>query len=183
MQFFTNIDDNKINIVNNYGVTVSKLYFIPSYFIWEFSSEVSPDKPIILSQEENEVFYENIKWLMTQSYSFPHKYSIKSEDKLIWFSEHCFDIEDEYECDITPRLIIEASNHCFIIYFSKPFIKNNNLPNNGASISFAPAGNGYLTKNLETQHTLQDDLINVFYNTLNNKKIVANKVLKKKKEV
>ncbi len=181
MQFFTNLDNDKINIVNNYGLTVSRLYFIPSYLIWEFSSEVSPDKPIVLSQEENDVFYNNIKWLMTQSYSFPHKYSIKLDDKLIWLSEHCFDMEDEFQRDITPRLIIEKSKHCFVIYFNKPFIEQNNLTNNGAAISFAPAGNGYLTKNLMTQNTLQDDLINVFYHTLNNKKIVNNKVLKREK--
>ena len=180
MKTIINLSKREINIVNSDELIISKLYFIPSYFIWEFSSNVSVNNPVILTKEDNDAFYSNLNWLMNQSYSFPHNYSFKSDDKLIWFSEHCFNIEDEMECNQTPRLIIERADDSFIIYYSIPFIEQNNLPNRGASISFAPAGNGYLSRNLKTGYTLQDDLINVFYNTLNNHKIVSNKMLIKK---
>jgi len=180
MPFFTNLENQKINIINEHGVIVSKLYFIPSYFIWEFSSLVFPDKPIVLSQEENDVFYNNIKWLMCQSYSFPHEYSLKLDDKLIWLSEHCFDLDNKLERDVTPRLIIEKKEDNFIIYFNKPFLDEQKLQYNGAMISFAPAGNGYFTKNLVTQGSLQDDFVKVFQYTLKNKKIVSDKSLTRK---
>ena len=179
MQINRDLANSEIEIINNSGSIISKLYFIPSYFIWEFSSDISKNNPIILSKDDNEFFYKNLEWLMKQEYLFPHKYSIKLQNKLIWLSEHCFDLEDEYERDITSRLIIEKMENFFVIYFSKPFIEKNNLPNNGASISFAPAGNGYLTKNIITGTSLQDDIINLFYHTLNNKKISSHKVLKR----
>ncbi len=169
MQIIKNTEKQEIDIVHN-GTIISKLYFIPSYFIWEIS------KPLILTENDDKSFFDNLNWLMKQSYYFPHQYSFKDENKLVWFSEHCFDIDDKLNCDLTPRLIIEKENDIFKISYSIPYIKENRLLDRGAIISFAPAGNGYLTKNIGADSTFQDDLINVFYQTLENKSILKSKV-------
>ena len=180
MQYIKDKTNYEIIILNNQFDIVSKLYFVPSYFVWTFSYQITKENPIVLSKEDDNIFYENLEWLMHESYSFPHNYSHKTPDKLIWLSEHCFNLQDEYELDITPRLIIEKKEDKFHIYFERPFTKKYNIPNNSASISFAPAGNGFLSKNNSTGTTFQDDLITVFYYTLNNQKINNNKIKKKK---
>lgn len=54
------------------------------------------------------------------------------------------------------------------IYLSaiNPFCDKNNINKEIKVVSFSPAGNGFLTKNLETRLTFQDDIINAFQMTL-----------------
>ena len=53
-------------------------------------------------------------------------------------------------------------------------MKKNNI-NRGSSVSFAPAGNGFTSQNLDTGFSLQGDIITVFNNTLDNKLIKSKK--------
>lgn len=117
---------------------------------------------------------------MNNSYEFPHKYSKKSEDELIWLSEQCYNIDDKDECDMVSRLIIKRINGEFYISYSNPFFEKYAIDREGI-VSFSPAGNGFLSKNIETGLTLQDDMIKIFYNTLYGKKIDHSKSLKKVK--
>ena len=169
MEIIRNRNNNDITIKKDDQV-VSMLYFVPSYFIWEFTVDDSFNNFIILTKEDG-VFYDNIAWLMGESYTFPHPYSSKTENRLIWLSEHCYDIEDEFQRNITPRLIIERVNDKFAIYYHLPKANNKN----NVMISFAPAGNGYLSRNNDTGITFQDDMINVFYHTLKNEIITPRK--------
>ena len=155
------IDDSQIKI---------KMFFVPSFFVIEFSSDINSKNPIIVTNEDDEYLYSNLCWLMNQSYSFPHKYSLKTSDEIIWLSEHCFDMENEFELDNTPRLVIKREEEKFKIYCKRPFFEKNSIKN-GSSVSFAPAGNGFLSKNLDTNFNFQDDIIKVFTSTLNDKKI------------
>jgi len=149
---------------------ISMLHFVPSYFVWEFLCDDSFNNFIIIKPEDG-VFYDNIAWLMEQNYTFSHPYSSKTDNMLIWLSEHCFNIEDEFQRSITPRLIIERVNDNFAIYYSIPKAEYNR----NAIISFAPAGNGFYAKNNKTNLNLQDDMIQVFFNTLESKKIKTRK--------
>ena len=170
MKYVTNDKFKYIVISNDNNEIVSRLFFVPSYLIWEFPSRM--DNKFLLKREDSEVFYQNIKWLMKQKYMFPHEYSSKTNDKLIWLSEHCYDLDDEFEVKKTPRLIIEKdNNNRFEISYSIPFLEKNNIYNNGALIYFAPACNGYYVKNINTKTTLQDDMINVLNNTVESKKL------------
>ena len=117
---------------------------------------------------------------MNQQYVFYCKYAYKTNNKCVWLSEHCFDMENDEEVSKTSRLVIERKEDKFIIYPSIPYIKDNDFPHRNTSVSFAPAGNGYCVKNLKTNTNLQDDIINVFYHTLNNEKITGNKRMIKK---
>ncbi len=173
MEIIRDLENKEITLIDN-GVIISKLHFVPSYFIWEFDENITSNNPIILSEENDTIFYHNLSWLMKQDYIFSHDYSKKTPDKIIWLSEHCFDLEDEFMLEITPRLIIEKINNSFLIYFQTP-----NPTNRNAVISFAPAGNGFFSKNTSSNTTFQDDLIKLFYHTLDMKKIDDNKSLKR----
>lgn len=173
MQLIRNQDSKKISIVDDSGFLVLELYFIPSFFLWVLRTK----KPIIIDQNIDEFFYHNLAWLMNNSYEFPHEYSKMSEDELIWFSEQCYDIENKEECDMVSRLIIRRINGEFHITYHNPFFLEHNIDRDGV-ISFSPAGNGFLSRNIETGLTLQDDIISVFYNTLHQKKIDDDKSYK-----
>lgn len=78
-----------------------------------------------------------------------------------------FNINDKNECDFVSRLIIKYVNGEFYIYcnnfFEKLGISNNRI------VSFSPVGSGFWSKNLQTGKTLQEDIIEMFYNTLKQK--------------
>lgn len=166
--------NKKILIVDDSDSVDLELYFVPSFFLFVFPT----NKLIVISQDDDEIFYHNLEWLMNNSYEFPHKYSKKSEDELIWLSEQCYNIDDKDECDMVSRLIIKRINGEFYISYSNPFFEKYAIDREGI-VSFSPAGNGFLSKNIETGLTLQDDMIKIFYNTLYEKKIDYSKSLKK----
>lgn len=166
--------NKKISIVDDSDLVDLELYFVPSFFLFVFPA----NKLIVISQDDDEIFYHNLEWLMNNSYEFSHKYSKKSEDELIWLSEQCYNIDDENECDMVSRLIIKRINGDFYISYSNPFFEKYAIDREGI-VSFSQAGNGFLSKNIETGLTLQDDIIKIFYNTLYEKKIDYSNSLKK----
>ena len=159
------IDNNKLKLA---------MYFVPSFFICEFPTF---DKAVV-RREDDEVFYSNLEWLMSQSYSFPHEFGMKNENKLVWFSENCYNIENEFEVSNTPRMIIERGEEEFFIYCKRPFWEKNNIIRESL-VSFSPAGNGYYCINDSTGSTLQNDMVNVFNSSLNNRIIENDKQLKR----
>ena len=173
MSYKVDYQKQRINFLD-YNKIVSSIYFVPSYLIWEFSQDVNSEYPLIL-QKEDGVLYDNIDWLMKQNYMFSHNYSYKEKDLLIWFSEHCFNIEDMFQRDLTPRLIINKDNNDFNIYYRTPYFEYSCLDEQGAIISFAPAGNGYMTKNTKSNISFQDDMVYVFNSTINNKRLIRKK--------
>ena len=168
--------NKKISIVDDSDLVDLELYFVPSFFLFVFPT----NKLIVINPDDDEIFYHNLEWLMNNSYEFPHKYSKKSEDELIWLSEQCYNIDDKDKCDVVSRLIIKRINGEFYISYSNPFFEKHAIDREGI-VSFSPAGNGFLSKNIETGLTLQDDMITVFYNTLYEKKIAYSNSLKKVK--
>lgn len=166
------IEQQIIYILNNKNIIVAKLHFIPSFFLWEIYTK----EPIIITSKTDEIFFNNLNRLMTNSYNFANKYSKKSQNELIWFSEQCFNIEDEKQCETVSRLIIRKNNDEIYISYSNPFFEKNNINRNGI-ISFSPNGNGFWSKNPATGSSLQDDIINVFYSTLGKKNKKLNKSL------
>ena len=165
MEIIINKEKHEISILSDNKVLLM-LYIVPSYFVFDFISF----EQIVVSKSDNEIFYSNLEWLMNQSYNFSNKYCYKDENKLVWFSEHCFDLESEFEVNNTPRLVIEHNENIFLIYCKRPYFEENNIKR-GSVVSFAPAGNGYLNKNTSTNSTLQDDMVKVFLSTLNNERI------------
>ncbi len=174
MNIIKDENSKKISIIDDSGSVNLELYFIPSFFVFVFHTK----KPIIVKSENDEIFYHNLTWLMENHYEFSHKYSNKYKNELIWFSEHCFNIEDEEQCEMTSRLIIKKINQEFHIFCSNPFYEKNNI-NKSIVVSLSPCGNGFYSKNNKTGLSLQDDVITVFYNTLYEKKINNKQPIKK----
>ena len=56
-----------------------------------------------------------------------------------------------------------------------PYFEYSCLDEQGAIISFAPAGNGYMTKNTKSNISFQDDMVYVFNSTINNKRLIRKK--------
>mgnify|MGYP004519316769 CR=1 FL=1 len=159
-----NLKNKEIVLKDDTDKVILELSFVPSFFVATFRDLT----PIVIRQEDDLVFYNNLKWLMSNSYEFSHEYSKKSDNELIWFSEQCFNINDKNECDFVSRLIIKYVNGEFCIYSSNPFFEKLGISNDRI-VSFSPAGNGFWSKNLQTGKTLQDDTIEMFYNTLEQK--------------
>ena len=128
--------NKKISIVDDSGLVNLELYFVSSFFLFVFPT----NKLIVISQNDDEVFYHNLEWLMNNSYEIPHKYSKKSEDELIWLSEQCYNIDDKDECDMVSRLIIKRINRKFYISYSNPFFEKYAIDKE-VIVSFSPAGN------------------------------------------
>ena len=114
--------NREIFIVDNNEVLM-KLFFVPSYFVCDFSEKVSVNNPVIINKEVDEYLYNNLSWLMNQNYFFEHEYSYKNDNQLVWLSEHCFDMSDEFELDNTPRFVLDKDNEIFKIYCLRPFFE------------------------------------------------------------
>ena len=172
--------ENKRIIINDNDLKILELYFIPSYFLFK----IYTNNPIIITEELDTTFYNNLVWFMNNSYEFPknlNNYNKKTKNELIWLSEGTYNLEDKEECNMISRLIIKKINKEFYISYNNPFYKKYNIDREGI-ISFSPAGNGFICKNSKTGIYLQDEVIQIFYNTLYNKNITINKSLTKKKK-
>ena len=166
MQIKRDLEHKKIDIIDETYKKVSSLEFIPSFFLWTIYTKT----PIVLTKSVDEFFYHNLSWLLNNTYQFAHPYSYQKDNKLIWFSEHCYNIEEESERDKTSRLILTMEKDAVEITWNNPFYEKYKIKKEGIT-SFSPAGNGFFRKNLETGAFLQDDMIRVFQNTLYKKKI------------
>ena len=169
--------DIGLDIIKDNRERVSTISCPPSYLVWAFSKDITEKEPLIISKEENEVFYSNLEWFMNQSYIFAgdnSKYNKKTDNELVWLS----DSMPLFGLDETPRLNIKKSEDSFVISYNNPYYEKNNI-NRGIIIAFAPLGNGQYAKNIETKANLQDDFIMMYKSTLENKKIVEEKAFQK----
>lgn len=140
-----------------------------SWFFDEFIWIINSNEPIIITEDIDKVFYDNLCQLMSNDYKFyiDNKLSFKNENKLQWLSDQCVDLEDELETDRINRLIIERVNDSFIVRVENPFCIKNGINKRSFTISFSPSGNGYMVKNVETGTNLQDDVVMLFSNSMN----------------
>lgn len=162
-------NDIGIDMIKDNRERVSTMSCPPSYLVWAFSKDITEEEPLIISREENEVFYSNLEWFMNQSYVFEgdnSKYNKKTDDEFVWLS----DSMDLFGLDETPRLSIKKMGDNFIISYNNPYFEKNNI-SRGVVIAFSPLGNGQYAKNIETKTNLQDDFIMMYKATLENKKI------------
>ena len=173
MQIIRDNEMKTINILDNNKVALS-IHNIPGFLICDFLSYGK----LFIRKEDDESLYNNLEWLMRQSYTFSHELSMKDENRLVWFSENCYDINNEHEVDNTPRMVIEREDEGFSICCKRPFFEKHNIKSESL-VHFCSYGNRYECKNESTDTSLQDDMIYVFNSTLTDQKIEKDYILTK----
>ena len=140
-----------------------------SWFFDEFVWMVFSNEPVIITEDIDKVFYDNLCQLMNNNYKFyiDNKLSFKDKNKLQWLSDQCVDLEDVLETDRINRLVIERVNDSFVIRVYNPFLNKLGVRKSSYTISFSPAGNGYMVKNIDTDTNLQEDVVMLFSNSMN----------------
>lgn len=129
----------------------------------EFSLCLSGDEPIIISKEVDESLYINLKQILENKYAFyNHGFSYQEENKIVWFSDQYCDMEDLEETDRVNRLILEDLGEQIKISCQKPYDINHGIKSSEYFVAFSPCGNGFMSRNLNTDLTFQDDIIQAF---------------------
>ena len=147
-----------------------------SFFADEFTYTFYSDELIIISKDLDSIFYESLNEIMDNKYYFPHEYSYQEEDLIVWLSDVCCDLEDKSKSETISRLIMRRKDDKIYLSAINPFCEKNNIKREYKVVSFSPAGNGFLTKNLKTRLTFQDEIISAFQKVLF-KERVANRSL------
>jgi len=159
LEIIKHIENESIEIFDD-GNKLIEMKFVAD----EFVIVIHSCKPIIISRENCDLFYYMLLELMRNEYEFGNVYSKKTEESLVWFSDQYCDLEDENAVDRVPRLIIKRIDGNFALYATNPYCINNNFTKNNHVIVFSPSNNGYYSKNLKTNRSLQDDFVGAYHN-------------------
>ena len=157
------INDKIVELLNENDELVLEQQFHADEFIWVVRSK----EPIILHRENNETFYDELSEIMNNDYTFQNGVpSLKTQNKLVWFSDQYCDLEDEDSVKRINRLVIEKIDDTFKISVSNPFLEELNVKKSIYIIAFSPLYNGYFTRNTKTNLTLQDDMATIYQKLL-----------------
>ena len=160
------INDKIVELLNENDELVLEQQFHADEFIWVVRSK----EPIILHRENNETFYDELSEIMNNDYTFQSGVpSLKTQNKLIWFSDQYCDLEDEDSVKRINRLVIKKNDDTFKISVSNPFLEELNIKKSIYIIAFSPLYNGYFTRNTKTNLTLQDDMARIYQKLLHEK--------------
>lgn len=157
------INDKIVELLNENDELILEQQFHADEFIWVVRSK----EPIILHRENNETFYDELSEIMNNDYTFQNGVpSLKTQNKLVWFSDQYCDLEDEDSIKRINRLVIEKIDDTFKISVSNPFLEELNIKKSIYIIAFSPLYNGYFTRNTKTNLTLQDDMATIYQKLL-----------------
>lgn len=156
-------NDKIVELVDEEGNLLLEQQYHADEFIWVIRTK----EPIILQRETNETFFDELNEIMNNDYTFQSGVpSLKTQNKLVWFSDQYCDLEDEDSVKRINRLVIEKINDTFKISVSNPFLEELNIKKSIYIIAFSPLYNGYFTRNTKTNLTLQDDMATIYQKLL-----------------
>lgn len=155
MEFVRDTETNQLILVDG-DKKLFSLGFFYDEFLWSFYTSDS----ILITREVDEEFFAGLEKIMAGQYFFGNNgLSSLNNDKLVWLSDQCCDLEDVESTNKVSRLIIEKDNACYRISTYSPFFSKMNINRLETFIAFSPSGNGYYTQNKVTGSTFQDDII------------------------
>ena len=176
MKIIRNLETNQIYIVENEQIILETNHIGAEFIIGIYTTN-----PIIISKELDEYLYLNLKQILENEYIFNNNnLSYQKDNIIVWFSDQYCDIEDKEQTDKINRLILKLEENQIQINIINPFYKKHNIKKKYNIIAFSPCGNGFYSKNINTNLTFQDDIIDAFYKTLIYKD--GNKSIFKKKK-
>lgn len=147
----------------------------------EFILCLYTNNPIVITKDVDECLYMNLSGLFENKYVFAKDWlSSKTENRIVWFSDVACDIENPVEVDSVNRLIIDKFDDEIQISYVNPFCEKCGIEKSYgnsfceecgikksiAVIAFSPAGNGFVTKNIDTGSSFQDDVVLAFRRAL-----------------
>lgn len=157
----------KLRIVDDAGIILLEFGFIVDEFICTFYTSDS----VVISKSLDEVLYDCLQDIMSNKYYFANKLSKKNDNEIIWFSDQYCDLDNDNETDKINRLIVTKENDEFVLSIINPFLERMGIRKSGSVIAFSPAGNGAFSRNISTGSSFQDDIISVFHNIMDKKKL------------
>lgn len=160
------IDKSKISFYQNDQIIMT-MDFISDEFVWMFNNS-----DIVTITKDMEL-YNLLDYLLKQDYTFADEElaNYKDDNKLIWYSDCYYDLDDEYSKKSVSYLNIEKVNDEIHIWCKKPLDEIMGRKRKNYVIVFSPAGNGRYALN-SNGSTLQDDfIINVYQALLSKNKI------------
>ena len=78
-------------------------------------------------------------------------------------------------------MVIEKEGDSFVFSVHNPFLEELGRECKNSLICFSPCGNGYWSQNKDTGNYLQDEMIEVYQNTLQGKNMNQNKIYQKRR--
>ena len=123
---------------------------------------------VITITEDMELF-NLLKSIMSQQYIFNDNCILKSyknSDKLVWYSDCYYDLDNEYSRKNVSYLTIQYIDNVFKVGCRKPLDDIIDRKIKSHLICFSPSGNGQFAMNIETGLTLQDDFVLNVYQKL-----------------
>lgn len=158
-----NRKDSKLSLIDNDKEVLSMSYFFDE-FIW-FINSIGP---IEITREVDETLYNNLCNLFENQYEFyiSDNLTSKKDNKIIWFSDQMVDLDNLEDTDRVTRLVIERKEDKIVINVINPFFNRMGIVKQSYTIAFSPGGNGYMTRNVNTGKTFQDDIVCLFMNTM-----------------
>lgn len=181
MNIVRNSQEYKIELIDNNGIKLLELKFIADEFVCIFYVQ----NPIVIKETDDPFLYNNLINIMKNNYIFSNDFNVKQKDLLIFLSDQAYDQENKKEIDKINRLIIKRINNKLSLSIYNPYLEENNIKKSFGLICFSTSGNGQFSKNIDTNTTLQTDLVIAFQNILNKNnpnhktKLVKEKIIRK----
>ena len=157
------VNETKISFYDDCNKEIMYIDYPIDECIWYFS-----DSNEITITNDMKLF-ESIKELMLQQYVFNEDEILKSykaNNKLVWYSDCYYNLDDEWSRNSVSYLTIEYLDGGFKLKCTKPLDNMIDRAESSHVIAFSPLGNGKYTKNIESGLTLQDDFVIMVYQEL-----------------
>ena len=153
-----------------------------SWFFDEFIWMINGINPIEITRDVDEILFNNLCNLLSNEYEFytSNKLSNQRENRIEWLSDQAVDLEDDFATDAINRLIIEKVEDKIIITVLNPFCNKNGIIRRSYTVAFSPSGNGYMTKNVKSGMSFQDDIVSLFAHTMDGVNVIDVKEPQKK---
>ncbi len=166
MKLTRDLQNNRIIIWNN-DKKVLEIGFEADEFVYIFYT----NDQIVITKELDEIYFKELNKILDNDYFFPHEYSIKQNNLIVWFSDGYCQLDDENERNLVNRMVMRRKDNKIYLSVFNPFCEQNGLVKNFNLVAFSPSGNGFLTKNLITNTTFQDDMVSAYQKTLFSRRI------------
>lgn len=154
--------NNKIYFYDDNNFEIMYIDYSTDECIWMFNTSdvirITPDMEMFSLLDE----------FMNQEYMFDENVlqDYKDNNKLVWYSDCCYDPDDDWSVASVSCLNIEKKDGNFDVWCTKKIDEIIDRPNKFYGICFSPLGNGKYSKNLNTGLTLQDDFVICVYQQL-----------------
>ena len=167
MQLKKDFEHHKLYLIDNNKKLVEFGFVGDEYTIIFYT-----DKKVPITKEIDSDFYDSYKRILSNSYIMLIPFSSQTDNRIIWFSDGCCDLDDKWQTDAKSRLCIEEEGDQIFLSAINPFFDQYPFQNNPRVVILSPAGNGHFSKNVETLHTFQDDIIMIHQQSLSREKIL-----------